>query len=128
MESTARAADERLAGDVAAIEAAVRDYIEGWYSGDAERMDRALHDDLVKRTPTGEAEADLRNVRKDRMIELTSAGGGEMPDAAYEIHIDDVSDDIATVRLGSPEYLDYLHLAKTSDGWSIVNVLFHVVD
>ena len=35
--------------DVAAIEAVAADYIEGWYRGDEARMDRALHDALVKR-------------------------------------------------------------------------------
>ena len=115
------------AADLAEIEARARDYVEGWYSGDADRMDRALHDNLVKRTPVGGGEADLREVRKARMIELTASGGGEMPGAAHEIHVDDVSADIATVRVHSPEYLDYLHLAKTDDGWKIVNVLFRIV-
>lgn len=32
-----------------AAESIARDYIEGWYTGDAERMDRAFHEDLVKR-------------------------------------------------------------------------------
>ena len=32
------------------IRATVADYIEGWYSGDVARMDRCLHEDLVKRT------------------------------------------------------------------------------
>lgn len=113
-------------GDVIAVEAAARDYIEGWYSGDVDRMDRALHPDLVKRTPSGEADNGLRQVSKARMIELTVDGGGEMPDPRYEIIVDSIDEDIATVRLRSPEYLDFLHLAKTGDGWSIVNVLFHM--
>ena len=111
-----------------AIESVVRDYIEGWYAGDVERMNRALHDDLVKRTPEGEHSSGLRNVTKVRMLELTEAGGGEMSDPAYEIHIDDIAGDIAAVRLHSPEYLDYLQLAKSANGWRIVNVLFHVLD
>ena len=45
---------EATGPDRDAIESVVRDYIEGWYSGDVERMNRALHDDLVKRTPEGE--------------------------------------------------------------------------
>ena len=35
--------------DEAAIRAAALDYIEGWYTGDAARMERAVHPDLVKR-------------------------------------------------------------------------------
>jgi hypothetical protein len=33
----------------AAIRQAAVDYIEGWYTGDADRMERALHPDLAKR-------------------------------------------------------------------------------
>ena len=32
-----------------AIRATVSDYIEGWFDGDAERMERALHPELAKR-------------------------------------------------------------------------------
>jgi len=35
--------------DSAAIRQAALDYIEGWYGGDAGRMERALHPELVKR-------------------------------------------------------------------------------
>ena len=112
--------------DLAAVEAAARDYIEGWYAGDVERMDRALHDDLVKRIPLDEAESGLREVTKARMLEMTADGGGDMADPAYDILVDEIADDIASVRLISPEYVDYLHLAKTSSGWRIVSVLFHM--
>ncbi len=117
--------------DVEEVESIARDYIEGWYTGDVTRMDRALHDDLVKRMPVHQGSLEttrLHPVSKARMIELTTEGGGENPDAVFEIVIDDVSRDIATARVASPEYLDYLHLAKTSSGWKIVNVLFHTRD
>ena len=62
------------------------------------------------------------------MLALTAQGGGELIDPEFEILVDDVAEDIATVRVLSPEYLDYLHIAKTSEGWKIVNVLFHTRD
>lgn len=37
------------AADSAAIKQTALDYIEGWYEGNAERMERALHPDLAKR-------------------------------------------------------------------------------
>lgn len=108
-----------------AVEAVARDYIEGWYTGDVERMDRALHDDLVKRIPVEDSlGARLHPISKARMVELTADGGGEDPEAVVEIVVDAVSNDIATARVRSPEYVDYLHLARTPDGWKIVNVLF----
>jgi hypothetical protein len=114
---------------VAEIEGVARDYIEGWYAGNVERMDRALHADLVKRIPVGEdppGGTQLRMVTKARMLELTADGGGADPNADVEILIDDVSTDIATARVVSPDYLDYLHLAKTPDGWKIANVIFRM--
>jgi hypothetical protein len=35
--------------DEAAIRAVVLDYVEGWFDGDAVRMERALHPELMKR-------------------------------------------------------------------------------
>ena len=111
---------------LAAIEATVRDYVEGWYGGDAARMDRALHDDLVKRIRTADegTGVSLREVTKERMVGLTDAGGGESPGAAHEIEIHHVSGSIASAQVRSLEYLDYLHLVETEDGWKIVNILF----
>ena len=108
--------------DVAQVEAIAEDYVEGWYTGDVARMDRALHPDLAKRIMDDEGQ--LRAVTKDRMIELTGEGGGEDPDAEFEVTVDHISETIASARVLSPEYLDYLHLQKTSEGWKIANILF----
>jgi hypothetical protein len=70
----------------------------------------------------------FRLVTKDRMMELTSAGGGGLPDPDFEVIVDDVSGDIATARALSPEYVDFLHLARTPEGWRIANVLFRTLD
>ena len=111
-----------------AVETTLLDYIEGWYKGDAVRMNRSLHNDLVKRIPVADStgsDVQLRMVTKSRMVELTQNGGGENPEGTYEIFIDDIQDDIATARVLSQKYLDYLHLTKTAEGWKIVNILFH---
>lgn len=36
--------------DIAAISTTAMNYAQGWYDGDATRMERALHSSLVKRT------------------------------------------------------------------------------
>ena len=113
------------------IEATIRDYIEGWYEGNAVRMDRSLHPDLVKRIPIGPDDGnrgEVREVSKARMVSLTEAGGGETPGAHYEIDVHHVSGRIASARVLSQEYLDYVHLVETPDGWKIVNILFETRD
>lgn len=110
---------------VAEVEATARDYIDGWYRGDVRRMDRSLHKDLVKRIRTDDDPSALREVTRTRTLELTANGGGDAPGADVQIVIDGVSGEIASVRVFSPDYVDYLHLAKTANGWKIVNVLFH---
>jgi hypothetical protein len=123
--------DETSAAARLSIEATIRDYIEGWYEGDVDRMNRSLHDDLAKRMPVSSAAqeaADLREVTKPRMVHLTAAGGGGTPGAAYRIEVHDVSGRIASARVHSLEYLDYLHLVHTGAGWKIVNILFRAHD
>lgn len=117
--------------DADAVRAVALDYIEGWYAGDAERMERSLHDDLVKRTPLrtdDSAAADLRIVSKARMVELTLTGGGsDVADPALEVFVDDISDDIASARTVCADFVDYLHLVKTPAGWKIANIIFRSI-
>lgn len=113
----------------AAIKQAALDYIEGWYEGNAQRMERALHPDLVKREvntmPTGKDV--LFSVSASNMVEFTRAGGGsETPKEKQknEVIILDVYQNIATAKAISADYVDYLHLAKINRQWKIVNVLW----
>lgn len=122
------AAGKQSASDLSEIEAVARDYVEGWYAGDVARMDRALHSELSKRILASEEHppGDLRTVTKERMIELTAAGGGDMLNPEYQVEVYNLSDNIASAGVLSPEYLDYLHLVKTPEGWKIANILFRV--
>ena len=126
--SSVNSQDSTAINEKTAIETTLRDYIEGWYKGDASRMDLSLHDDLVKRIPVKDSsgiDIQLRMVPKSRMVDLTEKGGGESPDGEYQLFVDDIQNDIATARVLSLEYLDYVHLVKTHKGWKIVNILFH---
>jgi hypothetical protein len=106
------------------IDAVVRDYFEGWFDGDVERMDRALHPELVKRRS-----ADLSTVTtKARMLELTAAGEGREDgrDRTLEVEVDDVREEIATARVRSAVYDEFVQLVRTDDGWKIANALWRL--
>ena len=117
--------------DVMAITATARDYIEGWLDGDEARMRRCLHPDLVKRTIYRDPATDDWRLGDpadaETMVGWTRAGEGRTAVAeerTFEITIDDVFRHIATVRVLSTPYMDYLHIAKLGDRWLIVNALW----
>ena len=106
----------------AAIVATVLDYFEGWFDGDAARMERALHPALAKRGP------ELRTVTREQMVAWTAEGEGKSEDPGPGRRIDvtvvDVHGDIASAVVDSDVYREYLHLVRTEDGWKIVNALW----
>jgi putative lumazine-binding protein len=109
---------------IAEVEATTRDYFEGWYDADPDRMARALHPELAKRTQ--QADGSVRTTTRDRMIELTAAGEGRADgaDRALDISVLDVHAGIAAVVVRSAVYREYLHLVRTDEGWRIVNALW----
>lgn len=111
------------------IEKAARDYIDGWYEGNEERMRKALHPDLAKRRvdflPNDRAV--LSTVSADAMVEYTRLGVGKKSyreGQVNEVTILDVSSYTASVKTVSHQFIDYLHLAKMNGEWRIVNVLW----
>lgn len=114
------------------IRAVVLDYYEGWFGGDAARMERALHPELAKRSLWLDAAGGevLRTTTAARMVELTAAAAGveDGLDPRLEVRIDDVHGATATVTGRSAVYVDYLHLARTREGWKIVNALWSWTD
>ncbi|MDB4982379.1 MAG: hypothetical protein JWM82_3131 [Myxococcales bacterium] len=115
-----------MTDDRSAVEQTARDYFEGWFKGDVERMDRALHPDLVKRWPGEDGAAALPVTTKARMLELTSqhAGAEDVGDGRLDITVTDLHGDIASVIVRGGIYHEYLQLVRTGDGWRIANALW----
>jgi hypothetical protein len=112
--------------DEAAIVRAVLDYFEGWYDGDPLRMERALHPDLAKRRLADDGSALSATTAKE-MIEATERADGKREDPderRLEVTVDHVYETIANVTVMSVPYAEYVQLARTSDGWKIVNTLW----
>jgi hypothetical protein len=118
------------ADDLQVIIGAGVDYIEAWYTADAERMKACLHPDLAKRSiwkdPSSRARV-LRSTTSQRMYDLTQEGGGsDVPEAdrKYEVTILDAFRNIACAKVVSHEYVDYLHIGKFEERWLIVNAIW----
>ena len=112
--------------EVEAIVASATDYIESWLDGDADRMARCLHPALAKRTPLDAASGalELDEAPRDAMVVAAGRRRREPTARDYELVVLDRFGPIATVKLLSAWYMDYLHLARFGDRWLIVNVLY----
>ena len=117
--------------DSSGIRAAALDYIDGWYAGDATRMERALHPELAKRIVQTNAQGNSRLDQQSAMtlIQNTRRGGGRNLPAERrrsEVRILDVYGNAASVRVRAANWIDYMHLAKSNGRWVIVNVLWEL--
>jgi len=115
------------ARDREAILRVAADYIESWFEGDAEQMRRSLHPDLVKRSLDRgglAGEPKLETIGAEDMVRATGAGTGTKYPRGHEVAILDLYDEMATVRVTSTPYVEYLHLARFGGRWLIVNVLW----
>jgi hypothetical protein len=124
----APAAHGQAAADSLAIRAVALDYIEGWYAGDPERMERSLHPDLVKRiVGTRSGASTLGEMTAAELVAATSRGGGRQTPAARQrtdVRILDIFGNTASVRVDADAWIDYMHLALWNGEWKIVNVLW----
>ena len=115
--------------DRAAVRQTALDYIEGYFSGDAERMERALHPELHKVLPVTHPKTGrmfIDKVGAGFIIEATRAKLGllEEDKRNIEMTIFDINQDIAMVEVLSTMFYDYIQLAKIDGQWKIVNVLW----
>jgi putative lumazine-binding protein len=131
---TAKAVDETVRPeDAAAIRRCLLDYFEGWFEGDPDRMDRALHPGLAKHAigQNKSRDATLDVTTKAEMVEATRQGRGrqrDVSDRAIQIDIAAVSGDIAAAIVHSAVYVEFALLARTSDGWRITGTLWRWAD
>jgi len=122
--ASARAEDE------AAIRKAALDYVEGWYEGNGDRMQAAVHPSLAKRiarTDAATGKTQLQELSAEQLVKYTRDGGGKKTPPAEQVKdvkILDIFQNAATVRAEMAGWVDYMHLAKVDGQWRIVNVLW----
>lgn len=115
----------------AAITATAFDYIEGWYEGNTERMERALSPDLAKRIvrTNDRGQSELLQMTAMGLFQGVKRGGGKSTPKdkqQKEVTILDIFENAATVKIIASDWIDYLHLAKFNGRWVIVNVLWEL--
>ena len=125
-------ANAQTPADAAAIKQTALDYIEGWYEGNAERMEKALHPDLAKRivrTNPQNGRSGLGQMSAMSLVQGARAGGGKdtpKDKQQKDVTILDVFENAASVKVIASDWVDYLHIAKFNGHWVIVNVLWEM--
>jgi len=118
--------------DAAGIRQAALDYIEGWYEGNSERMERALHPELAKRivrTDPKSGRSGLGQMSAMSLVQGTKNGGGKntpKEKQQKDVTILDVFENAACAKVVASDWVDYLQLAKWNGRWVIVNVLWEL--
>lgn len=128
--SMARGVQAQSSADSVAIRATALDYVEGWYEGNAERMARALHPELVKRivvrdTATGKTM--VQGMGASVLVNSTRHGyGKETPKERQQkdVKVLDIYGNAASAKAVMADWVDYMQLAKVDGQWVIVNVLW----
>jgi hypothetical protein len=117
--------------DREAIRQTALDYIEGWYEGNPDRMERALHPDLAKRivrtNPQGQSI--LQQMSAMGLVQGVKRGGGKQTPKERQqkdVTILDVFENAASVKIVASDWVDYLQIAKFNGRWLIVNVLWEM--
>ena len=129
---SATATYSQTPADAAAIKQTALDYIEGWYEGNAERMERALHPELAKRivrTNPQNNRSSLGQMSAMSLVQGTRAGGGKdtpKEKQQKDVTVLDVFENAASVKVVASDWVDYLHVAKFNGHWVIVNVLWEL--
>jgi len=121
--------------DSKAITQAALNYIESQHQVAPEKMAKALHKKLAKRTfwQSSQGKDYVMETSYDTMIKVAASynkGGNKFPKSPIKtVKILDADERVASVKLTADDWIDYMHLIKSEDGqWKIINVLWRYHD
>src|SRR3989442_9366192 len=124
------AATPQKISDEAAVRATVTDYIEGYYTSDASRMEKSLHPHYLKHTISG-SDGQLRMTEKaglQMVQDVRSVGPTNLSEKKDQITVLDIAGDMASAKLVTAHWVDYMTLSKWNGEWKIVSVVLREND
>ena len=110
--------------DTSAVQTAVTNYIEGYFTGDADRMKKTLHPHYLKHVIHGDIP--MREMTAIQMVTAVRRNGPADLTAEQkteEVTVLDVAGDIASAKLVTPGWQDYMTLSKVNGEWKILSVV-----
>ena len=118
----------QTSADTAGIRATAHDYIDGWYSGDGDRMERSLHTHLAKRLVhvNDMHQSGLVDLTAAELVQATRTGHGKIPRDQWRdsVTILDIYGNAAVVRIDATTWVDFLEEVKWNGQWKILNVVW----
>ena len=124
LSSFSQQADEK-----AAIEKAIMNYVNAFYEADTTKAYESIAKDLAKRgyytTKEGTvAEAKMSFEQLVKLAQRWKASQNITAETPKKITVFDVLDKIASAKVEAKWGIDYFHLAKVNNTWTIINVLW----
>ena len=110
--------------DASAVRATVTDYIEAYYTGDANRMERTLHPHYLKHMIHGDIPVRERTgLQMVQDVRANHAANLPPADRTEQVTVLDVAGTIASAKLVTPGWVDYMTLSKSDGQWKILSVV-----
>jgi len=124
------AQDNKAPGDEAtAVRVTVTNYIEAYYTGDSARMEQTLHPHYLKHKIHGDIP--MREQTGQEMVQAVRSGEGTHMAQAQrteKVTVLDVAGNIASAKLVTPGWVDYMTLSKINGEWKILSVVQRIDD
>jgi len=118
------AQENKVPDDRSAVRATVTNYIEAYYTGDARRMEQTLDPHYLKHIIHGSIP--MREKTAPEMLEeVRTHGIPDIPQAqrTEQVIVLDVAGNIASAKLVTPGWMDYVTLAKSGGEWKILSIV-----
>lgn len=118
-------------GDSAAVRSVVREYADGFGAGDVDRVRRAVHPGMARRSVFSDPgrQSVLADMDVADLLEITlQRGGSATPprDRAREIVVLDLYRNAAAAKLVTADGVEYLHLARWEGRWVVLDILWEL--
>jgi len=114
--------------DSIAIKQVVKEFAEGFDSGNVNKVKKTIHPDFVKRgfikSQNGKMAVSLMNAEQCLKMVEGMPKNNSPKDLHTQITITNIYNNIANVILKDDIFVEYYHIIKLDENWQIMNVLW----
>ena len=126
---TTNAQNRKSTNDATGVRSTVTNYIEAYYTGDAHRMELTLHPHYLKHMLHGDIPA-REKTGPEMVQEVRTHGPADLPqeNKTEQVSVLDIAGNIASAKLVTPGWVDYMTLSKVDGQWKILSVVQRIND